>query len=160
MKTLLQIEMYYERESTVRVYSPLRNHCQILFWLSSEIFKTIIIYKAILNNSNILMFKKKKERQRKKMDISSYLYITSMTGPYYSCNYFQDNMTIWQSWVIFLIDVFFISNICWHIYYGTNERRSVCHALKEKFPHTGHQLVRKYFIVTSYSDTDRRGTEQ
>jgi len=46
------------------------------------------------------------------------------------------------------------------IYYGTNERRSVCHALKEKFPHTGHQLVGKYFIVTSYSDTDRRGAEQ
>jgi hypothetical protein len=53
----------------------------------------------------------------------------------------------WQAGVIFLID-------------GTNERRAVCHALKEKFPHTGHQLVEKYFIVTSYSDTDRRGAEQ
>jgi hypothetical protein len=29
------------------------------------------------------------------------------------------------------------------IYYGTNKIRSVCHALKEKLPHTGHRLVGK-----------------
>ena len=60
----------------------------------------------------------------------------------------------------FSLNPSFISSICWHIYYGTNERRSVCLALKEKFPHTGHQLVGQYFIVTSNSDTDRRGSEQ
>ena len=36
-----------------RVQVPLKYPCEILFWLSREIFKTIITYKALLYNSNI-----------------------------------------------------------------------------------------------------------
>jgi len=37
-----------------RVPFPLRYPCEVLFWLSREIFKTIITYKAVLYNYNIL----------------------------------------------------------------------------------------------------------
>ena len=36
-----------------RVQVPLKYTCEILLWISREIFKTIITYKAILYNSNI-----------------------------------------------------------------------------------------------------------
>jgi tRNA1(Val) A37 N6-methylase TrmN6 len=66
-----------------RVQVPLKYPYEILFLLSREIFKTVIIYKAILSNYNILVLKEEKE-SKKKMDIFPYLYITSMTGSYYS----------------------------------------------------------------------------
>jgi hypothetical protein len=55
-----------------------------MFLLSREIFKTVIIYKAILSNYNILVLKEEKESKKQMDIIFPYLYITSMTGSYYS----------------------------------------------------------------------------
>jgi hypothetical protein len=50
MPNITDFIQYFLLHFYFRVQVPLKYPCEILYWLSREIFKTIITYKAILNN--------------------------------------------------------------------------------------------------------------